>query len=201
MLSEKRKENPDQADQSFETTEDQELDHSQKPVRKKQTARVQSTPHKGSMSAQQEADQLFIERLLHNDQWAKVDLLGYELYATAIKEIITHEDQKTRPPLTIAIQAPWGQGKTTLMRYVERECRKLRESLKEKNSEIAVVPHQRIRDEIAPKITFGDLKTWLAAVPEAPHKLAYPTVWFNPWKYQSRTKLFPTRSGPAWGTR
>ena len=53
----------------------------------------------------------------HRDRWAHEDALGYELYAEAIAEFVRNES--TRPPLVVGIQAPWGQGKTTLMRMVQ----------------------------------------------------------------------------------
>jgi KAP family P-loop domain/Pentapeptide repeats (8 copies)/Pentapeptide repeats (9 copies) len=53
------------------------------------------------------------------DRWTTEDTLGYGLYAHAIARFITH--QKTVPPLCVSIQAPWGQGKTSLMRMIQQE--------------------------------------------------------------------------------
>jgi hypothetical protein len=52
-----------------------------------------------------------------SDLWSDEDRLGYEAYARTIASLITHRE--TKPPLTIGIRAPWGAGKTTLMRRVQ----------------------------------------------------------------------------------
>lgn len=44
------------------------------------------------------------------------DLLGFDSYADAIADFI--KNPKTEKPLTIAIDAPWGMGKSTLMRMI-----------------------------------------------------------------------------------
>jgi hypothetical protein len=46
------------------------------------------------------------------------DQLGFGAYADALAELIDHPDTDT--PLTIAISAEWGAGKTSLARLVER---------------------------------------------------------------------------------
>lgn len=53
------------------------------------------------------------------DSWTVVDTLGHDAYARAIYRFIT--DEKTEAPLAISIQAPWGGGKTSLMRMVQKE--------------------------------------------------------------------------------
>jgi hypothetical protein len=65
------------------------------------------------------------------DTWTLKDALGYRVYAHAIARFITHS--KTVPPLCVSIQAPWGQGKTSLMRMIQEELDQdaVKESLKE----------------------------------------------------------------------
>lgn len=53
------------------------------------------------------------------DSWTIDDALGHREYARAIYSFIT--DKKTEAPLAISIQAPWGGGKTSLMRMVQME--------------------------------------------------------------------------------
>jgi hypothetical protein len=53
------------------------------------------------------------------DRWTVDDSLGYFPYAYAIYRFLT--DKGTQPPLAISIQAPWGGGKTSLMRMVQRQ--------------------------------------------------------------------------------
>ena len=47
------------------------------------------------------------------------DLLGFEIYATALSDFILNE--KTEKPLRIMIDAPWGMGKTTLMQMIKAQ--------------------------------------------------------------------------------
>lgn len=96
---------------------------------------------------------------LHNDIWSPVDLLGYKLYAKAITQIILDKDSK--PPLTIAVIAPWGNGKTTLMKYIQERIKNLPASKQTK------------------EVKEGDLK-----------KISNPTIWFNPWIYQSSNQVW-----------
>jgi hypothetical protein len=48
---------------------------------------------------------------------AAADYLGFGAYAEALAELI--DDPKTATPLTVAISAPWGSGKTSLARLLE----------------------------------------------------------------------------------
>lgn len=52
-----------------------------------------------------------------SDTWAIDDSLGYQAYARTLAGLITHE--KTVPPLTIGLEAPWGAGKTSVMKMVQ----------------------------------------------------------------------------------
>jgi hypothetical protein len=54
---------------------------------------------------------------LATDRWTTADSLGYRAYAHAIALFLTQP--ATLPPLTISIQAPWGGGKTSLMRMIQ----------------------------------------------------------------------------------
>jgi hypothetical protein len=51
------------------------------------------------------------------------DRLGFLPYVEAVAEFILAE--QTRPPLAIAINAPWGQGKTSFMRMLDAQLRRL----------------------------------------------------------------------------
>lgn len=53
------------------------------------------------------------------DLWTTNDSLGHKPYAYAIYRFLTAED--TKPPLAISIQAPWGGGKTSLMRMIQQQ--------------------------------------------------------------------------------
>ena len=54
-----------------------------------------------------------------SDLWTIEDKLGYTEYARAIYHFLN--DPRTTPPLTISVQAPWGGGKTSLMRMIQQQ--------------------------------------------------------------------------------
>jgi tetratricopeptide (TPR) repeat protein len=51
------------------------------------------------------------------DSWSTEDYLKFADYANALADLI--KDKKLGTPLTISIDAPWGMGKTTLMRMIK----------------------------------------------------------------------------------
>jgi hypothetical protein len=122
-----------------------------------------------------------------SDLWTIEDSVGYAAYADAIARGIQHDE--TAPPLTIGIKAPWGAGKTSLMRMIrvrlewpsgrqEGELRRLHLVGGEGDGERVthgallrrVASRQRSRDmTAAPEATEEDERRWR------------PTVWFNPW--------------------
>ncbi|MGP3953213.1 P-loop NTPase fold protein [Streptomyces sp. 7N604] len=57
------------------------------------------------------------EPLIARDYWTLRDRLSSSHYADAIAEFIRH--RQTLPPLTIGLKAPWGAGKTSLMRMIQ----------------------------------------------------------------------------------
>jgi hypothetical protein len=169
------------------------------------------------------------------DFWTADDTLGYAQYADAIASFIRH--QETRPPLTIGVKAPWGAGKTSLMRMVQERLdppadrttwtpRRLRlsgpsrRSLADDGGPLSVVSPQRRRGrrpaaassergepgqpvtilELLRRATRGpgaseaDLDA-LGVEPPASERLGQrrdwrPTVWFNPWMYQSGEQVW-----------
>lgn len=52
-----------------------------------------------------------------SDHWTLYDSLGYEPYAYALFRFLVHE--QSQPPLTVSVQAPWGGGKTSMMRMIQ----------------------------------------------------------------------------------
>jgi peptidoglycan hydrolase-like protein with peptidoglycan-binding domain len=55
------------------------------------------------------------------------DKLGFKVYAIALRDFIASKDTST--PLTISIEARWGQGKSSLMRMVQNELNPRRKRL------------------------------------------------------------------------
>jgi hypothetical protein len=148
-----------------------------------------------------------VKTYLHSDKWTLDDQLNYSLYADAIAEFIRHTD--THPPLAIGVLAPWGQGKTTLMKLIQNQ---LETKAKADDSQIPKVassietpgieaktqeqksqsPPIDVAVASKPLINFAYLRQWLRDPVYNPpiKKLNYPTVWFNAWKYQNTEQLW-----------
>jgi hypothetical protein len=123
---------------------------------------------------------------VHGDRWTIEDRLDYALYARAIAEFIRHPDAK--PPMVISVQGPWGQGKTSLMRMVQRNLDPGHPDLHDVDrhtpSDDACAPpseltFKELRGAIDGKITVLDTKP-----------VTIRTVWFNAWKYQSSEQIW-----------
>lgn len=133
-----------------------------------------------------------VQTRLESDQWAREDLLGYELYAEVLANIIIRRD--TRPPLAMGIIAPWGHGKTTLMHYVRLRLEQEKENQEESGEageEADKVPvwkqqphHKRVEQEL--KNIWGTSEENSFAANDD----SWPIVWFNPWQYQSSDQIW-----------
>lgn len=126
-----------------------------------------------------------VKAYLHSDKWTLDDQLNYSLYADAIAEFIFHND--TKPPLAIGVLAPWGQGKTTLMKMIQNQI-----ETKAKGQKV-LTPPGVVAPPLTPGLHFRDLRRWLqdpTAYRLGVEKLNYPTVWFNAWKYQNSEQLW-----------
>lgn len=144
------------------------------------------------------------------DRWTVEDALGYRSYAYAIYRFLTHEN--TSPPLTVSIQAPWGGGKTSLMRMVQAylDPDSPDQMAKRSPEEAAQVPPGEA-EPTSPlptgELTLGQLldeiEAWIstrtkqplpsADLPWATDSEQYPrrlTVWFNAWKYESTDQVW-----------
>ncbi|HUP61434.1 MAG TPA: P-loop NTPase fold protein, partial [Thermoanaerobaculia bacterium] len=138
-----------------------------------------------------------IDTIVSRDTWTIDDSLGYGLYAQAITASILNKT--TEPPLTIGIQAPWGQGKTSLMRMMQEE----------------LDPGAPLRDRLPPPLS--DVRTaiqttyarllawsWMKSAPAAPDegmlketrdapsdtRPRIPTIWFNPLYYRETQQVW-----------
>jgi hypothetical protein len=155
-------------------------------------------------------DELRLATYIASDQWTTEDSLGYHMYAYAIAKFITNNQTKT--PISISIQAPWGGGKTSLMRMIRAMLDKNapdeigkagdgaggRNDISQKNPE----NKKNGKDEKG-KIKVKDLKEELEQKgpddlprvnePESFGKeLLKPriTIWFNAWKYESTEQVW-----------
>lgn len=129
-----------------------------------------------------------------SDIWTIRDQLGYASYAQAIAKLIV--ENKAEPPLTVSIQAPWGQGKTSLMRMIKH---RLEHGLETDST----APHGRDgeQDENTPgtQTRLNDLNDWIkeekhvAEESAAMLKIApgtMPCVWFNPLYFQDSKQVW-----------
>jgi hypothetical protein len=126
------------------------------------------------------------------DMWTLNDSLGYHAYAHAISRFMTHP--RTKPPLTISIQAPWGGGKTSLMRMIQQKLdpEALPGALKEVKQK-----DDQPDDKFTVKQVLQEIEEWsqtstkkkLPKIPED-NKCKLLTIWFNAWKYESTNQVW-----------
>jgi hypothetical protein len=160
------------------------------------------------------------QEAISSDLWTTRDTVGYAAYAEAIARGLQHPD--TRPPLTIGIKAPWGAGKTSLMRMVRdrlewplgdqaarnrdrlREIRLTSASLQRLSatSNLREVTNGTVLSQVksGDRERSGVDEPSLAATPRRPvtedsaaredRKRWRPTVWFNPWSYQTGEQVW-----------
>ena len=129
---------------------------------------------------------------VHRDSWTTDDELNYGPCADAIFEFIKHKD--TKPPFVIGIQAPWGQGKTSLMSMIQERLDPHHPHLVEygntsSNSKQTGMTLKQLmncldRDEVPFETTEPEETEQEEAGRER------LTVWFNPWKYQSSEEIW-----------
>lgn len=150
------------------------------------------------------------------DIWTTEDELDYRPYAYAIARFLTHP--RTAAPLTISIQAPWGGGKTSLMRMIQRELDAPATQPSIVSKEVPREPNARhmkvgeVLQEIEKKLTPNTVaaepdrsgrdkrnesrfKTPPQPLPTKPGDTKEPvqpkmTVWFNVWKYESINQVW-----------
>ena len=157
------------------------------------------------------------EPRIARDYWTTDDKLGYAPYADAVAAFIQH--RATLPPLTIGIKAPWGAGKTSLMRMVQnrldppadkmgtavgiRLTARSRSLLRHRGGprSRAGEPEQA-RIYVTNREVLKRAKEARSTGPDPPQLRAEPearpgvgndwraTVWFNPWVYQSSEQIW-----------
>ena len=138
-----------------------------------------------------------------SDAWAARDDLEYELYADTIAAFIV--DDRTRAPLTIGIKAPWGGGKTSLMKMIQRRLDPGAEPISLSAEEVpgpdetskpdgrdrADEPHLKVEQLL--REMRGKTPEQAAQHLEPGHPIQgakRTTIWFNAWKYQSSEQLW-----------
>jgi hypothetical protein len=130
-----------------------------------------------------------------SDLWTDRDTMGYRYYAYALYHFLTHARTR-RGPLTISVQAPWGGGKTSLMRMVQQQLDPPGARLTGAEREAAGVCRGRggggregsgltVQDLLE-----GGRPPMPGLLPDAAGDGHRITVWFNAWKYQSTEQVW-----------
>lgn len=129
------------------------------------------------------------------DRWTIDDALGYRFYAEAIARFIT--DLRTIPPLTISIQAPWGGGKTSLMRMIQQRLDPLAPDICPDDQGASKTGAERPVEPMTLRSAMRELKVSSAGdsslpkvVGSSPSERQRFTVWFNAWKYESTNQVW-----------
>jgi len=130
-----------------------------------------------------------------SDLWSEEDLLGYGAYARTLAGIIAHKE--TVPPLSIGIKAPWGAGKTSLMKQLQRILDG-RADITEENSSAAInkdiattsLSIRQLRDKLRGEIDVGPLEPVASKLGKLYDISPLITVWFNAWKYQTSEQIW-----------
>lgn len=122
------------------------------------------------------AARIVFEHLTH-DHASHLDGMGFSQYAKAIATFLT--SPQTQGPISISIQAPWGAGKSSLMRQVQHKL--------ESHPDIeGKQVHAKIKDVLEVLNRRRDVEN-LAAYGE---KKSCWTIWFNAWKYESSEQVW-----------
>lgn len=123
-----------------------------------------------------------------SDLWTVNDKLGYAEYARAIYQFL--DDPRTEPPLTISIQAPWGGGKTSLMRMVQKQ-------LDPKGYELWSASGGHSLADTLKATTRNMLDELTKLTKQMPTTITLDlgpgtcaSVWFNAWRYQSSDQIW-----------
>jgi len=126
-----------------------------------------------------------IAMTLHNDVANAEDRLGYDSYAEAIAGFLSHV--QTPPPLSISIQAPWGVGKSTLMKLIRK---RLDPDLPCDGGEAATAsPSWSSRLTLRSVLQMLDRERSFDVVTAAQSASLW-TVWFNAWKYETSEQIW-----------
>jgi len=124
-----------------------------------------------------------IEATIHSDLFSETDLLNHGSYARAISRFITHRN--TTPPLTVGILAPWGKGKTSLMKLIQKNLKEITHQL------TAATPERTAEKDV--QTTYGQFIDYLKEPLKnlmSVQKLQFPTIWFNAWNFQKNEQVW-----------
>lgn len=118
----------------------------------------------------------------HDDRPVTEDELGFEPTVMAL-EAFVKDQQRTRLPLTIAIDGPWGAGKSSLMKMLEKLLQKAPAAKETFDFRPGLIALNR---EVF-KAFFGEKRGLAEVSPEQPR--CFETVYFNAWRYGTGSQL------------
>lgn len=119
-----------------------------------------------------------------SDHYQTNDTLGYELYAASMEQFI--RSAKTAYPFSIGVQAAWGQGKTSLMRMLQKRLDPEHPDFDKQNSRSfsGLLKGANLNVKSLLQALKGD------AFKLKPASDGIKTVWFNAWKYQTSEEIW-----------
>lgn len=127
-----------------------------------------------------------------NDLATARDGLHHDPYARAIAGFLVHPD--TTGPVSVSVQAPWGAGKSSLMRQIRAI---LDPGEVDRLESVAHAGDTRRAPRDEKRLTLGDVHAFLdrkASNAELKRSEADRnerwTVWFNAWKYESSEQVW-----------
>ncbi|WP_214318636.1 serine/threonine-protein kinase [Nonomuraea sediminis] len=135
---------------------------------------------------------------ISSDFWTVEDRLGVKPYAAAVAAFLRYRE--TEPPLTIGVSGPWGSGKTSLMRMVRElidpdtdGTRRRIQLTTETRKRLGTRRTSHVRNiEVLRRLRRSPKeRERLTAGPEGMDEAEWrPTVWFNPWMYQTGEQVW-----------
>jgi tetratricopeptide (TPR) repeat protein len=138
------------------------------------------------------------------DLWVSTDELGYDVYANTIAKLLLNLKMT---PLAISIQAPWGAGKTSLMRIIQEKIDFNRndQPIEKKDGILTYSKLTELKQEL--KSIINELKSskeknrnynsiheeqivGLGVKTSENLRKNYVTIWFDPWEYENNEQLW-----------
>lgn len=135
-----------------------------------------------------------LSKHLETDKWTDEDQLNYLIYAHSLFRFITHS--QTSNPLSISIQAPWGGGKTSLMKMLQKNLDprkvnieiKTKDSDKQKEISLSKDDEAKVKDILYEII--NPIRILIKKEEKNDAKDSKMTIWFNAWKYESTHQVW-----------
>ena len=137
------------------------------------------------------------------DLWISKDELGYDIYANAISRLLVNAKET---PVAISIQAPWGAGKTSLMRVVQgkidldgteaynnRFSAKLTYKLKDLKGLLKTIINESREQSGKSKSDQGTIhEEQLIKLQKKKENAGkrFISIWFDPWEYENTEQLW-----------